>query len=108
MFDQSERGRGSFLVVLECLVFAGSGQTDLFDNHSQPVRLADCFQSMHMSQILIFKFCLSVKCSICKSVSDTYDPYLDIAVEIRVRFIICVMYKKILFVRNISFFKLKY
>ncbi|KAL0993483.1 hypothetical protein UPYG_G00108600 [Umbra pygmaea] len=24
-----------------------------------------------------------VKCSICKSVSDTYDPYLDIAVEIR-------------------------
>ncbi|KAG7460203.1 hypothetical protein MATL_G00218850 [Megalops atlanticus] len=25
----------------------------------------------------------SVKCSICKSVSDTYDPYLDIAVEIR-------------------------
>lgn len=27
---------------------------------------------------------VSVKCSICKSVSDTYDPYLDIAVEIRV------------------------
>lgn len=26
-----------------------------------------------------------MKCSICKSVSDTYDPYLDIAVEIRVR-----------------------
>ncbi|TRZ02494.1 hypothetical protein DNTS_000630, partial [Danionella cerebrum] len=26
-----------------------------------------------------------VKCSICKSVSDTYDPYLDIALEIRVR-----------------------
>lgn len=25
-----------------------------------------------------------MKCSICKSVSDTYDPYLDIAVEIRV------------------------
>ncbi|XP_037332287.2 ubiquitin carboxyl-terminal hydrolase 36 isoform X2 [Pungitius pungitius] len=24
-----------------------------------------------------------VKCSICKSVSDTYDPYLDIALEIR-------------------------
>uniref|UniRef100_A0A8C5GZK0 Ubiquitin carboxyl-terminal hydrolase n=1 Tax=Gouania willdenowi TaxID=441366 RepID=A0A8C5GZK0_GOUWI len=24
-----------------------------------------------------------VKCSLCKSVSDTYDPYLDIAVEIR-------------------------
>lgn len=24
-----------------------------------------------------------VKCSICKTVSDTYDPYLDIAVEIR-------------------------
>ncbi|XP_037544317.1 ubiquitin carboxyl-terminal hydrolase 36 [Nematolebias whitei] len=24
-----------------------------------------------------------VKCSVCKSVSDTYDPYLDIAVEIR-------------------------
>uniref|UniRef100_A0A1A7WC46 Ubiquitin carboxyl-terminal hydrolase n=2 Tax=Iconisemion striatum TaxID=60296 RepID=A0A1A7WC46_9TELE len=24
-----------------------------------------------------------VKCSICKSVSDTYDPYLDIAIEIR-------------------------
>lgn len=24
-----------------------------------------------------------VKCSMCKSVSDTYDPYLDIAVEIR-------------------------
>lgn len=28
--------------------------------------------------------CLPVKCSICKSVSDTYDPYLDIAIEIRV------------------------
>ncbi len=28
----------------------------------------------------------AVKCSICKSVSDTYDPYLDIALEIRVRF----------------------
>ncbi|OWK15480.1 hypothetical protein Celaphus_00001565, partial [Cervus elaphus hippelaphus] len=26
---------------------------------------------------------LSVKCSICKSVSDTYDPYLDVALEIR-------------------------
>lgn len=24
-----------------------------------------------------------VKCSVCKSVSDTYDPYLDIALEIR-------------------------
>ncbi|CAL8274837.1 unnamed protein product [Lota lota] len=24
-----------------------------------------------------------VKCSLCKSVSDTYDPYLDIAIEIR-------------------------
>ncbi|XP_041075940.1 ubiquitin carboxyl-terminal hydrolase 36-like isoform X2 [Polyodon spathula] len=24
-----------------------------------------------------------VKCSVCKSVSDTYDPYLDVAVEIR-------------------------
>lgn len=28
---------------------------------------------------------VSVKCSQCKSVSDTYDPYLDIALEIRVR-----------------------
>lgn len=27
-----------------------------------------------------------MKCSVCKSVSDTYDPYLDIALEIRVRF----------------------
>lgn len=39
--------------------------------------------------VLCFLSCfysgLSVKCSICKSVSDTYDPYLDIAVEIRVR-----------------------
>uniref|UniRef100_A0A452UEX9 Ubiquitin carboxyl-terminal hydrolase n=1 Tax=Ursus maritimus TaxID=29073 RepID=A0A452UEX9_URSMA len=25
-----------------------------------------------------------VKCSVCKSVSDTYDPYLDVALEIRV------------------------
>lgn len=33
----------------------------------------------------VSNLCLSVKCSICKSVSDTYDPYLDIAVEIRVR-----------------------
>lgn len=31
-------------------------------------------------------FCsVAVKCSVCKSVSDTYDPYLDIALEIRVR-----------------------
>lgn len=28
---------------------------------------------------------LAVKCSVCKSVSDTYDPYLDVALEIRVR-----------------------
>lgn len=34
----------------------------------------------------LVSLCLSVKCSICKSVSDTYDPYLDIAVEIRVSF----------------------
>lgn len=27
---------------------------------------------------------LAVKCSVCKSVSDTYDPYLDVALEIRV------------------------
>lgn len=27
----------------------------------------------------------AVKCSVCKSVSDTYDPYLDVALEIRVR-----------------------
>lgn len=26
----------------------------------------------------------AVKCSVCKSVSDTYDPYLDVALEIRV------------------------
>lgn len=26
-----------------------------------------------------------MKCSVCKSVSDTYDPYLDVALEIRVR-----------------------
>lgn len=35
------------------------------------------------------KYCyvvFAVKCSVCKSVSDTYDPYLDIALEIRVRF----------------------
>uniref|UniRef100_A0A8C4HD91 Ubiquitin carboxyl-terminal hydrolase n=1 Tax=Dicentrarchus labrax TaxID=13489 RepID=A0A8C4HD91_DICLA len=31
----------------------------------------------------VFNLVFSVKCSICKSVSDTYDPYLDIAVEIR-------------------------
>ena len=28
---------------------------------------------------------VAVKCSVCKSVSDTYDPYLDVALEIRVR-----------------------
>lgn len=28
--------------------------------------------------------CVAVKCSVCKSVSDTYDPYLDVALEIRV------------------------
>lgn len=27
----------------------------------------------------------AVKCSVCKSVSDTYDPYLDVALEIRVQ-----------------------
>lgn len=27
----------------------------------------------------------AVKCSVCRSVSDTYDPYLDVALEIRVR-----------------------
>lgn len=27
---------------------------------------------------------VAVKCSVCKSVSDTYDPYLDVALEIRV------------------------
>ncbi|XP_010081491.1 PREDICTED: ubiquitin carboxyl-terminal hydrolase 36-like, partial [Pterocles gutturalis] len=26
---------------------------------------------------------LAVKCSVCKNVSDTYDPYLDLALEIR-------------------------
>ncbi|ELK38013.1 Ubiquitin carboxyl-terminal hydrolase 36 [Myotis davidii] len=33
----------------------------------------------------IFGGCLRsrVKCSVCKSVSDTYDPYLDVALEIR-------------------------
>ena len=34
---------------------------------------------------------VAVKCSVCKSVSDTYDPYLDIALEIRVCLaVICV------------------
>lgn len=28
---------------------------------------------------------VAVKCSVCRSVSDTYDPYLDVALEIRVR-----------------------
>lgn len=28
---------------------------------------------------------VAVKCSVCKSVSDTYDPYLDVALEIRVQ-----------------------
>lgn len=31
-----------------------------------------------------FPCSLAVKCSMCKSVSDTYDPYLDVALEIRV------------------------
>ncbi|XP_036125450.1 ubiquitin carboxyl-terminal hydrolase 36 [Molossus molossus] len=33
----------------------------------------------------VFGGCLRsrVKCSVCKSVSDTYDPYLDVALEIR-------------------------
>ena len=26
----------------------------------------------------------AVKCSVCKNVSDTYDPYLDLALEIKV------------------------
>lgn len=33
--------------------------------------------------IMILSF-FAVKCSVCKSVSDTYDPYLDVALEIRV------------------------
>lgn len=32
---------------------------------------------------------VAVKCSVCKSVSDTYDPYLDVALEIRVRPPLC-------------------
>lgn len=28
---------------------------------------------------------VAVKCSVCRSVSDTYDPYLDVALEIRVQ-----------------------
>lgn len=43
-----------------------------------------CHQCQGFTGVIFVLFFFSVKCSICKSVSDTYDPYLDIAVEIRV------------------------
>uniref|UniRef100_A0A803JQV5 USP domain-containing protein n=1 Tax=Xenopus tropicalis TaxID=8364 RepID=A0A803JQV5_XENTR len=45
-----------------------------------------------LCQILIIFLFLSVTCSVCKNVSDTYDPYLDIALEIRnVPNIVCAL-----------------
>lgn len=37
-----------------------------------------------LCQGVLIALSFAVKCSVCKSVSDTYDPYLDLALEIRV------------------------
>lgn len=39
--------------------------------------------SVQLLCLLLFSF--AVKCSVCKNVSDTYDPYLDLALEIGVQ-----------------------
>lgn len=39
---------------------------------------------VQMWQGALTALCFAVKCSVCKSVSDTYDPYLDVSLEIRV------------------------
>lgn len=37
-----------------------------------------------LCQGVLIALSFAVKCSVCKGVSDTYDPYLDLALEIGV------------------------
>lgn len=44
--------------------------------------------------LFIFSF-ISVKCLNCKGVSDTFDPYLDITLEIKVSSAVTVVVKSV-------------
>lgn len=44
-----------------------------------------CAGATGLCQAVLTALSLAVKCSVCKNVSDTYDPFLDLSLEIGVR-----------------------
>ena len=56
------------------------------------ISVVDIAMLIILSYLLCFIF-ISVKCLNCKGVSDTFDPYLDITLEIKVSLVFVVIVK---------------